>query len=139
MRLTDAITGTRLWADRFDGLIEDGFELQDKVAANVAGIIEPALQAAEITRSISRPTDGLTPYDLYLRAYAMLLSTAKLIPAALDLMEQAIARDPNYAPALAWAAICCYRLVLRRPERGSGGAPSQGHRFRTASAGSGRR
>ena len=112
VRLTDAITGTRLWADRFDGLIEDGFELQDKVAANVAGIIEPALRAAEITCSIGRPTDGLTAYDLYLRAYAMLLSTAKLIPAALDLMEQAIARDPNYGPALAWAAICCYRLVL---------------------------
>src|SRR5580700_3866706 len=111
-QLIDAITGAHLWADRFDGLIEDVFELQDKVASSVAGVIEPALQAAETARSGGRPTTDLTAYDLYLRGYAMYLSSARQIPEALRLMEQAIARDPNYGPALAWAAFCCGRLIL---------------------------
>jgi adenylate cyclase len=109
-QLIDAVTGAHLWADRFDGSLEDVFDLQDKVASSVAGIIEPALQAAETARSAGRPTDDLTAYDLYLRAYAMVLSSGA-IPEALRLMEQAIARDSRYGLALAWAAICCYRLV----------------------------
>jgi adenylate cyclase len=74
-QLIDAVTGAHLWADRFDGSLEDVFELQDKVASSVAGVIEPALQAAETTRSAGRPTDDLTAYDLYLRAYAMVWSS----------------------------------------------------------------
>ena len=110
-QLIDAVTGTHLWADRFDGLIEDVFELQDKVASSVAGVIEPALQAAEIARSAGRPTADLTAYDLYLRAYAMVLSSVRQAPEALRLLEQAIERDPHYGPALAWAAFCCQRLL----------------------------
>ena len=110
-QLIDAVTGTHLWADRFDGLIEDVFELQDKVASSVAGVIEPALQAAETARSAGRRTDDLTAYDLYLRAYAMTLSSTREVPEALRILEQAIARDPRYGPALAWAALCCFRLV----------------------------
>jgi TolB-like protein/class 3 adenylate cyclase len=110
-QLIDAVTGTHLWADRFDGLIEEVFELQDKVASSVAGVIEPALQAAETARSAGRRTDDLTAYDLYLRAYAMTLSSTREVPEALRVLEQAIARDPRYGPALAWAALCCFRLV----------------------------
>jgi adenylate cyclase len=110
-QLIDAETGAHLWADRFDGSLEDVFELQDKVASSVAGVIEPALQAAETARSAVRPTTDLTAYDLYLRAYSMFLSSARQIPDALRLMEQAIERDPRYGPALAWAAVCCFRLV----------------------------
>ena len=111
-QLIDADTGAHLWADRFDGSLEDVFDLQDKVASSVAGVIEPALQAVETARSANRATADLTAYDLYLRAYAMFLSSARQIPEALHLMEQAIARDPRYGPALAWAAICCFRLLL---------------------------
>jgi tetratricopeptide (TPR) repeat protein len=88
------------------------FELQDKVASSVAGVIEPALQAAETARSANRPTNDLTAYDLYLRAHAMLLSSARQIPQALRLLEQAMVLDPRYGPALAYAAICCFRLVV---------------------------
>jgi adenylate cyclase len=111
-QLIDAASGVHLWADRFDGSLEDVFDLQDKVASSVAGVIEPALQAAETARSASRPTNDLTAYDLYLRAYAMVWSSARQIPEALRLTEQAIARDPHYGPALAWAAVCCNRLLL---------------------------
>jgi adenylate cyclase len=103
-QLIDAGTGTHLWADRFDGSLEDVFDLQDKVASSVAGIIEPALQAAETRRSANRPTADLTAYDLYLRAHAMFWSSARQVPEALHLTEQAIARDPRYGTALAWGA-----------------------------------
>jgi adenylate cyclase len=109
-QLIDATSGTHLWADRFDGSLEDVFELQDKVASSVAGVIEPALQAAETARSAARPTEDLTAYDLYLRGYAMVWSSARHVPEALRLMEQAIAHDPRYGPALAGAAVCCVRL-----------------------------
>jgi TolB-like protein len=111
-QLIDAVSGTHLWADRFGGSLGDVFELQDKVASSVAGVIEPALQAAEIARSAGRSTADLTAYDLYLRGYAMVWSSARQIPEALDLLEQVIERDPRYGPALAWAAVCCFRLVL---------------------------
>jgi TolB-like protein/class 3 adenylate cyclase len=110
-QLIDAITGTHLWADRFDGSLEDIFELQERVALSVAGVIEPALQAAEIRRSSERSTNDLTAYDLYLRAYAMFWSSARNIPEALRLTKQAIARDPPYGPALAWAAYCYVALL----------------------------
>src|ERR1700736_1407574 len=110
-QLIDALNGAHLWADRFDGSLEDVFDLQDKVASSVAGVIDPVLHAAETARSAGRPTNDLTAYDLYLRGYAMARSSARQMPEALRLTEQAIARDPGYAPALAWAALCCMRLV----------------------------
>jgi adenylate cyclase len=119
-QLIDALTGTHLWADRFDGSLENVFELQDKVAGSVAGVIEPALQVAETTRSVNRPTNDLTAYDLYLRASAMVLSSSARFPEALIMMEHAIKRDPNYGPALAWSAICymlrCQESRSENPE-----------------------
>jgi adenylate cyclase len=106
-QLIEAETGAHLWADRFDGSLEDVFELQEQVAMSVAGVIEPALQAAEAARSAHRPTSDLSAYDLYLRACSLHPSD----PQALALVEQAIVRDPNYAPALAWVANCCMHLV----------------------------
>jgi hypothetical protein len=69
------------------------------------------LQAAEIRRSSDRPTNDLTAYDLYLRALALSFSWEKdAIIRALDLLEQAIERDPGYSAALAQAAACHYNL-----------------------------
>jgi TolB-like protein/class 3 adenylate cyclase len=111
-QLIDALTGTHLWADRFDGSLEDVFELQDKIAISVAGVIEPALQAAETRRSASRPTTDLTAYDLYLRALAIFFPiTRERSVEAVGLLEQAIAIDRHYAPALSWAAICHMTFV----------------------------
>jgi adenylate cyclase len=112
-QLIGADTGAHLWADRFDGLLEDVFELQDKVAISVAGVIEPALQAAETARSASLPTNDLTAYDLYLRALQNYISVTKeTTHQQIDLLDQAIARDPLYGPALALAAVCTYQLHM---------------------------
>jgi len=125
-QLIDAHSGVHLWADRFDGSLEDVFDLQDKVASSVAGIIEPALQAAETVRSAGRPTDDLTAYDLYLRGYAMYFSSARQVPEVLRLMEQAIERDSHYGPALAWAAVCCHRLLYDNRSEDREGDRSKG-------------
>ena len=78
----------------------------------VAGVIEPALQAAEAVRSANRPTSDLTACDLYLRAYAMYsASHQRHMRQALALLEEAIARDPQYGPALGFAAFCCMQLA----------------------------
>jgi TolB-like protein/Tfp pilus assembly protein PilF len=111
-QLIEAETGAHLLADRFDGSLEDIFELQDKIAFNVAGIIEPTLQAAEMLRSATRPTRDLTAYDLYLRALAVFFPVTKdRVIEALGFLEQALAIDDRYGPALAWAATCHLRLV----------------------------
>jgi len=104
-QLIEAATGAHLWADRFDGSLEDVFELQDQVAISVAGVIEPALEAAEIRRSAERPTNDVTAYDLYLRALALAFSWERDdVERALGLLEQAIDRDPPYGLALIEAA-----------------------------------
>jgi TolB-like protein len=111
-QLIDATSGTHLWADRFDGSLEDVFELQDKVASSVAGVIEPTLQAAEMRRSAARPTTDLSAYDLYLRALAIFFPvTRERVYETLVLLDQAISIDRHYGPALAWAAVCHMTLV----------------------------
>ena len=106
-QLIDALTDAHLWADRFDGSLEDVFDLQDKVASSVAGVIEPTLQAAEIRLSSARPTSDLTAYDFYLRALPHVFSQEwDGYALGLDLLGRAIERDPRYGSALAHAAYC---------------------------------
>jgi adenylate cyclase len=110
-QLIEAETNAHLWADRFDGSLEDVFDLQDKVAISVAGVIEPTLRAAEIRRSSVKPTHDLTAYDLYLRALALAHSWEREATIrALELLERAIERDPHYGSALAQAAALHYQL-----------------------------
>src|SRR5215471_696763 len=106
-QLLDATTAAHLWADHFDGMLEDIFQLQDNVASSVAGVIEPTLQAAEHRRSIQRPTDDLTAYDLFLQARVALYSgNREGAIRALELAGRALERDPDYGSALAVAARC---------------------------------
>jgi adenylate cyclase len=106
-QLVEAESGAHLWADRFDGSMEDVFDLQDQVATNVAGVIEPALQMAETHRARGRPTGDLTAYDLYLRSLEVLLVFSKeSILQAIELLECAIEFDARYGIALAHAAQC---------------------------------
>jgi adenylate cyclase len=111
-QLIDATSGAHLWADHFDGSLEDVFDLQDKVAIRVAGIIEPALRQAEIERARRKRPDSLDAYDLYLRAVATYYPVTRVrVFEALALLRRAIAIDPHYRLALSWAAICHLALV----------------------------
>jgi adenylate cyclase len=112
-QLIDAVSGAHLWADHFDGPLDDVFDIQDKVAIAVAGVIEPALVAAEIRRSIQRQTTDVTVYDLFLRARADSMSWEKdRLLRAIDLLGRAVEFDPYYGPALVLAAQCHQNLHL---------------------------
>ena len=105
-QLIDAQSGSHLWADRFDGSLEDVFDLQDKVAIGAAGIIEPTLRQAEIERARRKRADSLDAYDLYLRALPFAYtSMPEDADKALGFVEQAIKLEPDFAVAhsiIAW-------------------------------------
>ncbi|HEY8872836.1 MAG TPA: adenylate/guanylate cyclase domain-containing protein [Stellaceae bacterium] len=106
-QLIDTMTGSHIWADRFDGALDDIFELQDQVASSVAGAIEPKLRGAEIERAARKPTESLDAYDFYLRGLALahkwMLDTNN---EAIRLLRSALAIDPAYAPAAALIGWC---------------------------------
>ncbi|MGZ3283328.1 MAG: adenylate/guanylate cyclase domain-containing protein [Xanthobacteraceae bacterium] len=105
-QLIDASTGAHLWAEKFDGALEDMFELQDAVTERVVGAIEPSVKQAEINRARAKPTSNLDAYDYYLRAFQqMTLYTREGSDAALDNIRQAIALDPGYALAKAYLSV----------------------------------
>jgi adenylate cyclase len=106
-QLIDTATGAHLWADRFDGALEDIFDLQDQVTTSVVGLIAPALEQAEIERAKRKPTESLDAYDYYLRGTASLYQwTRDGTSEALHLFHKAIALDPNFSSAYAMAAWC---------------------------------
>src|SRR5262249_7866182 len=97
-QLIDATSGAHLWADRFEGMLEDIFELQDEVTASVVGQIAPKLEKAEIDRAKRKPTESLDAYDYFLRGKASLYRwTRESISEALKLFYRAIELDPDFA------------------------------------------
>ena len=107
-QLIDAASGAHLWSDRFDGDPRDVFELQDRVSESVAAAIEPTLQFAEIGRLRRDRPARLDAYDFLLRAYALLseFTADQHGRRHSSCLEQALAVDPTYAPAMAAAAYC---------------------------------
>jgi len=104
-QLVDAETGTNLWAERFQGSLEDIFDLQDQLTAKVVGAISPRLEAAEIERMKRKPTASLDAYDHVLRGMAGLHRwTCEGNEEALAQFYRAIKLDPNYAAAHGLAA-----------------------------------
>lgn len=106
-QLIDAGTGANIWSERFEGTVDDIFELQDQITASVVGAIAPQLERAEIARAEHKPTESLDAYDYYLRAMANLHhGTRECIDAALRLFYKAIESDPAFASAYGMAAWC---------------------------------
>jgi TolB-like protein len=106
-QLIDAITGAHIWADRFEGSLENIFELQDQVASAVVGAIDPKLLEAEIARVKRKPVASLDAYDCFLRASDCLHQwTNEGADEALRLFHRAIELDPDYAQAYAFALWC---------------------------------
>ena len=113
-QLIDAETGAHLWADHFDGALEDMFDLQDHVTSSVVGAIAPKLQREEIKRAKRKPTENLDAYDYYLRGLASARRWTKDANAeALQLFCKAIELDPGLACAYGMAAWCYVRRKAR--------------------------
>jgi TolB-like protein len=106
-QLIDATTAAHLWADRFDGGMDDIFDLQDRVTASVVNAIAPALQQAELERAKRKPTENLDAYDYFLRAMANFHRwTREATCETLRLCHKAIQLDPDFALAYAVAGFC---------------------------------
>jgi TolB-like protein len=106
-QLIDALTGAHIWADRFDGALEDIFDLQDQVTACVVASISPKIEQAEIQRAKHKPTASLDAYDYFLHGKAIIYKlTSETTTEALRLFRRAIELDPAFASAYGMAAWC---------------------------------
>jgi tetratricopeptide (TPR) repeat protein len=106
-QLIDVETGTHLWADRFEGALEDMFDLQDYVTSGVVSAIAPKLQSAEMKRAKHKPTENLDAYDYYLRGLTRARRwTSEANGEALQFFNKAIALDTDLASAYGMAAWC---------------------------------
>jgi TolB-like protein len=112
--LVEAGSRAEIWAERFDGGLEDVFELQDRVSASIVNAIEPRLQRAEVLRARAKPTASLDAYDHYLRALGLLVPrTAANYAQALAELGEAARLDPGFAPAIALAAHGHYVRIIQ--------------------------
>jgi TolB-like protein/tetratricopeptide (TPR) repeat protein len=107
-QLVDTVTGAHLWADRFDGKLDDIFDLQDQVTASVVGSIAPRLEKAEIERARHKQTESLDAYEHYLHGLAKFyqLTGPHDCAQALHLFKRAIDLDPHFSSAYGHAAYC---------------------------------
>ena len=103
--LIDATSGKQIWAERYDGVMEDVFDLQDRITSSIVATIYPKMMTAEIARAQAKPTDNLSAYDLYLRAVAGLRdNTESSTSQALELLDRAIAADRQFSTAYGFVA-----------------------------------
>ncbi|MDO6728408.1 hypothetical protein Q4577_00165 [Marinovum sp. 2_MG-2023] len=124
VQLVQGCDGHTLWSERFDDRLDDLFDLLDRIAAQVAGQIIPNLRAAEIARARTRPPQDRTAYELMLTALPHFWAhRADENQRAIELLDQALAHQPDFAPAMAYKAWChahrcCYTWTTDgRPDR----------------------
>ncbi len=112
-QLIDSETGAHLWADRFDGSLEDIFELQDRVTTSVVTAVAPKVDQAEIERARRKPVENLDAYDLFLRGLAHShVLTKEAQEESLRLFNRAIELDPDFATPYGMAArVYAFRKV----------------------------
>jgi len=111
-QLIDATNGNHIWSDRYEGSIEEIFDLQDRVSESVVGTIQPSILLAEIKRTKRKPPESLDAYDCVLRALPHVWafnSTANA--SALNYLNRAIEIEPDYPLALSILAWCQTRQV----------------------------
>jgi TolB-like protein/class 3 adenylate cyclase len=109
-QLIEVSTNAHLWADRFDGNLEDVFDLQDKVTSSVVGAISPKLEHAEIALARNKPTSNMGAYDYYLRGMSLFYEfTIEAHPHSLPMFRKAIELDSDFV--LAYAAIAAWYIA----------------------------
>ena len=106
-QLIEAETDRHVWADRFDGAVEDVFDLYDQITERLVGAMHPSIQLAEIERARRKRPESLDAYDYVMQAMPHVWALQHADNAkAMTLLKAAIERDPNYPMALALMAWC---------------------------------
>jgi adenylate cyclase len=112
-QLIDAVTGTHIWADRFERDLTDIFALQDEVTVAVVSAIQPKLLQTEIAMATRRRPENLTAYDFYLRAMQQFYSsTREGLAETLRLAHRALELDPRFGLVAALAGVCHTQNVI---------------------------
>ncbi len=111
VQLTDALNGQQVWSERFEDRVDNVFDLQDRLATQVAATIAPALRSTEIERAQRKAPSSLSAFDLYLQALPRMRTSLADNRQAVELLNKAIALDPDYSAAYALAARC-YQFQL---------------------------
>ena len=107
VQLVETAGGAHLWAEKYDGSLDDIFDLQDRVTEQVAGALEPSIRLAEIERAQRKRPQELGAYDYTMRAFRHVWMLEKEeADQALDLLDHALKIDPDYPLALALAGWC---------------------------------
>jgi adenylate cyclase len=107
VQLIETEGGAHVWSSRFDGAIDDFFDLEDRITEQVAGALQPSIRIAEIERSRRKRPQDLGSYDFTMRALPHVWALEKEESAkALELLEKALAIDPEYPLALSLAGWC---------------------------------
>jgi adenylate cyclase len=107
VQLIETETGAHVWSSRYDGTMDDIFDLQDRITEQLAGAIQPSIRVAEIERSRRKRPQDLGSYDYTMRAMPHVWVLEKEESAkALELLEKALAIDPDYPLALSLAGWC---------------------------------
>ena len=113
-QLIETETAAHVWADRYDGTLDDIFALQDEMTMSVIGAVEPTLRKAEVERARRKRPDNLDAYDLYLRALPFVATAMpENADKALPLLEEAIRLEPDYAVVHGFIAWCHEQRYLR--------------------------
>ena len=107
VQLVETETGAHVWSSRYDGTVDDIFDLQDRITEQLAGAIQPSIRIAEIERSQRKRPQDLGSYDYTMRAMPHVWALEKdESTKALELLEKALAIDPEYPLALSLAGWC---------------------------------
>jgi adenylate cyclase len=107
VQLIETEGGAHVWSSRFDGAIDEFFDLEDRITEQVAGALQPSIRIAEIERSRRKRPQDLGSYDYTMRAMPHVWALEKDESAkALELLEKALAIDPEYPLALSLAGWC---------------------------------
>ena len=102
-QLVDATTGDHVWAERFDRPLANIFAIQDEIGQEIIAVLDVKLSEGEQSRRWRGQTNDPVAYDLYLRGRARKLEESREgIRAAVPLLEEAVARDPNFAAPWVW-------------------------------------
>ncbi len=107
VQLIETEGGAHVWSSRFDGILDEFFDLEDRITEQVAGALQPSVRLAEIERARRKRPQDLSSYDYTMRAMPHVWALEKEESArALELLEKALAIDPQYPLALSLAGWC---------------------------------